>query len=80
MSLYDGRVEVRPHKYTTGHYLVVSAPAGGDATEGGDAFRLVFETDGEEVLRVPGRPPAGGGVRGRVRVTRQASAHPSTHS
>ncbi|HEY0021476.1 MAG TPA: hypothetical protein VGB24_01145 [Longimicrobium sp.] len=42
---YPGRVEVQPHKYTDGHYLVVR-PADGDTTR-----LLVFETDGSRVLR-----------------------------
>lgn len=42
---YANRVEVQPHKYTDGHYLVVR-PADGDTTR-----LLVFETDGSRVLR-----------------------------
>lgn len=44
--LYSGQVEVQPHKYTTGHYLVVTPvdPAEKD-------YRIVFETDGKKVLR-----------------------------
>ncbi len=52
--LYQGRVEVQPHKYTgpTGHYLVVTPP---DDT----LHRLIFETDGERILRYrAGRIPA----------------------
>lgn len=52
--LYQGRVEVQPHKYTgpTGHYLVVTPPD--DALH-----RLIFETDGERILRYrAGRIPA----------------------
>jgi hypothetical protein len=42
---YPGRVQVQPHKYTDGHYLVVR-PADGDTTR-----LLIFETDGSRVLR-----------------------------
>jgi hypothetical protein len=51
-SLYPGQVEVQPHKYTSGHYLVVTPKGGGEN-------RLVFETDGKKVLRYrSGRMPA----------------------
>ena len=51
-SLYPGQVEVQPHKYTDGHYLVVTPKNGGDN-------RIVFETDGKKVLRYrSGRMPA----------------------
>ena len=51
-SLYPGQVKVMPHKYTDGHYLVVSPP--GDADN-----RIVFETDGKKVLRYrSGKEPA----------------------
>jgi hypothetical protein len=51
-SLYPGQVEVQPHKYTNGHYLVVTPKRGGEN-------RLVFETDGKKVLRYrSGRMPA----------------------
>ncbi len=40
-TLYAGRVEVQPHKYTNGHYLVVKPDAG--------ESRLIFETDGSKV-------------------------------
>lgn len=40
--LYPGAVEVQPHKYTDGHYLVVTPP-------GASPRRLIFETDGELV-------------------------------
>ena len=51
-SLYPGQVEVQPHKYTSGHYLVVTPKGGGNN-------RLVFETDGKKVLRYrSGRMPA----------------------
>jgi hypothetical protein len=39
-SLYAGRVRVRPHKYTDGHYLIVPLGTGPDSLS-----RLVFETD-----------------------------------
>lgn len=53
-SLYPGRVAVTPHKYTTGHYLTVTPPAAADS-----GFRLVFETEGERVVRYRAgrRPP-----------------------
>ena len=44
-SLYRGRVVTEPHKYTDGHYLVVSPEAAADS-----AYRLIFETDGARVL------------------------------
>lgn len=51
-SLYPGQVEVQPHKYTSGHYLVVKPKSGGDN-------RLVFETDGKKVTRYrSGKMPA----------------------
>lgn len=51
-SLYPGQVKVTPHKYTDGHYLVVT-PAGGGEN------RIVFETDGKKVTRFrSGREPA----------------------
>ena len=46
MTLYAGRVEVQPHKYTgpEGHYLVVTVPS--------DTLRrIIFETDGRVVTR-----------------------------
>jgi hypothetical protein len=43
-SLYPGRIEVSPHKYTNGHYLTF-VPV--DRT---DQHRIVFETDGRKVL------------------------------
>jgi hypothetical protein len=56
---YPGRVEVQPHKYTDGHYLVVR-PAGGDTTR-----HLIFETDGSRVLRFrAGQRPQVGYVEG----------------
>jgi hypothetical protein len=42
---YPRRVDVQPHKYTAGRYLVVR-PVDGDTTR-----LLVFETDGSRVLR-----------------------------
>jgi hypothetical protein len=51
-SLYPGQVKVVPHKYTSGHYLVVTPDGGGEN-------RIVFETDGQKVLRYrSGREPA----------------------
>ena len=44
--LYPGQVEVQPHKYTDGHYLVVTS---GDPAE--KDYRIVFETDGKKVIR-----------------------------
>jgi len=43
-SLYPGHIEVQPHKYTDGHYLIVTptAPAHGN-------HRIIFETDGKRV-------------------------------
>ena len=43
-SLYPGRIEVSPHKYTKGHYLTF-VPA-----DRADQNRIVFETDGRKVL------------------------------
>ncbi len=52
-ALYPG-VAVQPHKYTDGHYLVVTPSATTD-----QAYRIVFETDGQKVLRYrSGRMPA----------------------
>ena len=51
-SLYPGIVTVRPHKYTDGHYLVVTPRDAGEN-------RIVFETDGKKVTRYQsGRRPA----------------------
>ena len=51
-SLYPGQVKVMPHKYTDGHYLVVTPTGAGDN-------RIVFETDGKKVLRYrSGKEPA----------------------
>ncbi len=53
-SLYTGRVFIRPHKYTTGKYMIVMPPAGVDTM-----FRIVFETDGAKVTEFrSGRMPA----------------------
>lgn len=41
-GLYPEGVEVQPHKYTDGHYLIV-------APSSGDPFRLIFETNGRTV-------------------------------
>lgn len=50
-ELYGDRVKVMPHKYTTGHYLVVTPSASSNN-------RIVFETDGNKVLRYrSGREP-----------------------
>lgn len=50
-SLYPG-IEVKPHKYTDGHYLEFTPKNGGNN-------RIVFETDGKKVLRYQsGRLPA----------------------
>lgn len=46
LELYPGQVEVLPHKYTEGNYLIVS-PAGPLEAE----YRIVFETDGAVVER-----------------------------
>lgn len=46
VEIYPGQVEVRPHKYTDGNYLVVR-PAGPLGAE----HRIVFETDGSVVER-----------------------------
>jgi hypothetical protein len=51
-SLYPGQVTVKPHKYTSGHYLVVTPPSDANA-------RIVFETDGKKVLKYrSGHEPA----------------------
>jgi hypothetical protein len=43
-TLYPGRVEVQPHKYTDGHYLIVTPGAPAER-----AYRMIFETDGKRV-------------------------------
>lgn len=59
-SLYAGRVEVQPHKYTEGNYLVVRPMEGAH-----NAHRLIFETDGSRVTRYrAGRLPEVGWVEG----------------
>lgn len=53
-QLYGERLRVEPHKYTgpTGHYLIVQ-------TAGDSVHRIVFETDGQRVVRFrAGRRPA----------------------
>jgi len=52
--LYQGRVDVEPHKYTgpEGHYLVVTPP-------NDTLHKIIFETDGERIVRYrAGRLPA----------------------
>ena len=41
-ELYPGRVTVQPHKYSDGHYLVVTSIAD-------SGFRIIFATDGQKV-------------------------------
>jgi hypothetical protein len=48
-QLYPGRVTVGPHKYTDGHYLTVRPAEAPDTTH-----LIVFETDGQKVLRYRG--------------------------
>jgi len=57
-ELYAERVTTQPHKYTSGHYLVVTSP--------GDAMNaMVFETDGERVTNYRvGRKREAGWVEG----------------
>ncbi|HKQ57699.1 MAG TPA: hypothetical protein VJY35_07505 [Candidatus Eisenbacteria bacterium] len=43
-ALYPGRVEVQPHKYVDGHYLIVTPAAPADSS-----YRMIFETDGKRV-------------------------------
>lgn len=53
-QLYPGRVTVRPHKYTAGHYLIVAPSTPADS-----GFELVFETDSRRVTRYrAGKLPA----------------------
>jgi hypothetical protein len=61
-DLYRNRVVVKPHEYTDGHYLTVSpAPATGEDR----SYGLVFETDGNRVLRYRGgKQPMVGWVEG----------------
>lgn len=50
-SVYAFAMQLRPHKYTTGKYAIVTAPE--DSTR-----RLVFETDGKQVTEFrTGRVP-----------------------
>jgi hypothetical protein len=57
-SLYPGQVAVQPHKYTSGHYLVVTPKSGGD-------YRIIFETDGSNVTRFrSGKLPSVANVEG----------------
>jgi len=59
LQLYEGHVDVAPHKYTGGHYLTVT-PATGDST-----LRIIFETDGQAVTRYrAGKMPQVGYVEG----------------
>jgi hypothetical protein len=58
-SLYPD-VRVEPHRYTTGHYMVVLPLAPADTMH-----RIVFETDGQRVRRYrAGRMPEVGWVEG----------------
>ena len=45
MELYPGRVVVQPHKYSDGHYLVVSPTSPADS-----GHYIIFETDGQKVM------------------------------
>lgn len=45
-SLYAGRIEIEPHRYVDGSYLIVRPEAEADTS-----FRIVFETDGRRVTR-----------------------------
>ncbi|MEO5618724.1 MAG: DUF3221 domain-containing protein [Candidatus Eisenbacteria bacterium] len=45
-SLYQGRVEVQPHKYVDGRYLIVRPAVLADS-----GYRVIFETDGRQVTR-----------------------------
>lgn len=59
-ALYPGRVEVQPHKYVDGHYLIVTPEAPADST-----YRMIFETDGKRVTSYrTGRLPEVGWVEG----------------
>ena len=52
-SLYPGRVEVQPHKYVDGHYLIVRPQAPADTV-----YRIIFDTDGKKVTGIKaGRMP-----------------------
>ena len=57
-ALYPGQVAVQPHKYTSGHYLVVTPKSGDD-------YRIIFETDGSNVTRFrSGKLPSVANVEG----------------
>ncbi len=43
-ALYPGRVEVQPHHYVDGHYLIVRPVTPADSSH-----RIIFETDGKRV-------------------------------
>ena len=47
-SLYAGHIEVQPHKYIDGHYLIVRP---GSAAAPDSNYRIIFETDRRKVLR-----------------------------
>ena len=52
-QLYGSRLTVTPHKYIEGHYLTVLPKEAADS-----AFRIVFETDGHNVIQYrSGRRP-----------------------
>ena len=46
LGLYSGRLEVEPHKYIDGKYLIFVPRDSADAD-----YRVVFETDGNQVIR-----------------------------
>lgn len=59
-TLYAGRVETTPSKYTRGHYLTVKGPVAADSS-----YRFIFETDGKRVTKYrAGRMPEVGYVEG----------------
>jgi hypothetical protein len=59
-SLYAGRIRVSPHKYTTGHYLTFVP-----MSRANQAYRLIFETDGQQVVNYRvGKLPEVGYVEG----------------
>ena len=45
-DLYTTQLRIQPHKYTDGHYLVVTPTAPVDSL-----YRLIFETNGQQVTR-----------------------------
>lgn len=52
-TLYAGRVETKPHKYTSGHYLTIRPASAADSS-----YRTVFETNASRVTRFrAGRRP-----------------------